>query len=73
MGTIAFLPENEKIKQLQFEDGWQSQLSTQFSCGEKATVSIEVACDSCRIEFEQLFSSPPLGERSCVYTFGVPD
>jgi hypothetical protein len=25
-------------------------------------VTIEVACDSCRIEFEQLFSIPPLGE-----------
>jgi hypothetical protein len=66
MGTVAFLPEKEKIKQLKFEDGWQSQLPTRFPCGEDATVSIEVACDGCRIEFEQLFSSPPLGERSGV-------
>jgi hypothetical protein len=66
MGTVAFLPEKEKIKRLKLEDGWQSQLPTRFSCGENATVSIEVACDGCRIEFEQLFSSPPLGERSCV-------
>ncbi|KAG0705814.1 hypothetical protein DFH29DRAFT_1029081 [Suillus ampliporus] len=61
MGTVAFLPEKEKIGQLHFEDGWQSQLPTRFSCGKQATVSIEVACDSCRLEFEQIFSIPPLG------------
>ncbi|KAG1735315.1 uncharacterized protein EDB91DRAFT_1083769 [Suillus paluster] len=61
MGTVAFLPEKEKIEQLHFEDGWQSQLPTRFSCGKKATVSIEVACDSCKLEFEQIFSIPPLG------------
>jgi hypothetical protein len=63
MGTVAFLPEKEKIEQLGLEDGWQSQLATRFSCGKEASVvTIEVACDSCRIEFEQLFSIPPLGE-----------
>ncbi|KAG1736943.1 hypothetical protein EDD22DRAFT_959693 [Suillus occidentalis] len=61
MGTVAFLPEKEKIEQLGLEDGWQSQLATRFSCGKKASVvTIEVACDSCNIEFEQLFSIPPL-------------
>lgn len=61
MGTVAFLPEKEKIEQLGLEDGWQSQLATRFSCGKKASViTVEVACDGCRIEFEQLFSVPPL-------------
>lgn len=61
MGTVAFLPEKQKIEQLGLEDGWQSQLATRFSCENKASVvTIEVACDSCRIEFEQLFSIPPL-------------
>ncbi|KAG1764514.1 hypothetical protein EDD22DRAFT_845810 [Suillus occidentalis] len=61
MGTVAILPEKEKIEQLGLEDGWQSQLATRFSCGKKASVvTIEVACDSCNIEFEQLFSIPPL-------------
>lgn len=61
MGTVAFLPEKEKVEQLGLEDGWQSQLATRFSCGKKASVvTVEVACDSCRIEFEQLFSVPPL-------------
>lgn len=61
MGTVAFLPEKEKIEQLGLEDGWQSQLATRFSCGKEASVvTVEVACDSCRIEFEQLFSIPPL-------------
>ncbi|KAG1728837.1 uncharacterized protein EDB91DRAFT_1160518 [Suillus paluster] len=52
MGTVVFLPGKQKIE--------QSQLPTRFSCGKKATVSIEVACDGCRLEFEQIFSSPPL-------------
>ncbi|KAG1748352.1 uncharacterized protein EDB91DRAFT_1327650 [Suillus paluster] len=60
MGTVAFLPEKEKIEQLHFEDGWQLRLPTRFSCGKKTTVSIEVACVGCRLEFEQIFSSPPL-------------
>ncbi|OJA16843.1 hypothetical protein AZE42_03621 [Rhizopogon vesiculosus] len=60
MGTVAFLPEKEKIKQLKLEDGWESLMPTRFSCGEKAIVSIEVACEGCRLEFEQLFSIPPL-------------
>ncbi|KAG1850795.1 hypothetical protein DFJ58DRAFT_716748 [Suillus subalutaceus] len=61
MGTVAFLPEEEKIEQLGLEDGWQSQLATRFSCGKEASVvTVEVACDGCRIEFEQLFSVPPL-------------
>ncbi|KAG0705822.1 hypothetical protein DFH29DRAFT_904992 [Suillus ampliporus] len=64
MGTVAFLPEKEKVRQLHFEDGWQSQLPTRFLCGKQATqtISIEVACDSCKLEFEQLPSMPPLGE-----------
>jgi hypothetical protein len=74
MGTVAFFPEKEKIEQLRLEDGWQSQLPTRFSCGEKATVSIEVACDGCKLEFEQLFSIPPLGECGCIeHRFEVPD
>jgi hypothetical protein len=67
MGTVAFLPEKEKIEQLGLEDGWQSQLATQFSCGKEASViTVEVACDNCRIKFKQLFSIPPLGECGCV-------
>lgn len=63
MGTVAFLPEKEKIEQLGLEDGWQSQLATRFSCGkEAAVITVEVACNSCRLEFEQIFSVPPLGE-----------
>jgi hypothetical protein len=74
MGTVAFLPEKEKIEQLELEDGWQSLMPTRFSCGEKATVSIEVTCEGCRLEFEQLFSTPPLGEcRQSRYRFEVPD
>ncbi|KAG1761150.1 hypothetical protein EDD22DRAFT_954298 [Suillus occidentalis] len=38
MGTMAFLPEKEKIEQLGLEDSWQSQLATQFSCGKEASV-----------------------------------
>lgn len=72
MGTVAFLPESEKIKQLQFEDGWQSRLPTRFSCGEKATITIEVACDGCRLEFEQLFSDPPLGECNRITSLRCP-
>jgi len=71
MGTVAFLPEKEKIEQLHLEDGWQSLAPTRFSCGEKATVSIEVACQGCRLEFEQLFSIPPLGECGCVKIRGI--
>ncbi|KAG1847091.1 hypothetical protein C8R48DRAFT_615858 [Suillus tomentosus] len=63
MGTVAFLPEKEKIEQLGLEDGWQSQLATRFSCGkEAAVITVEVACNSCRLDFEQIFSVPPLGE-----------
>ncbi|KAG1861281.1 hypothetical protein F4604DRAFT_1788292 [Suillus subluteus] len=60
MGTVAFLSDKEKEELLDFEDGWQSLMPTRFSCGEKMTVSIEVACEGCRLEFEQLFSSPAL-------------
>ncbi|KAG2038445.1 hypothetical protein BDR03DRAFT_954815 [Suillus americanus] len=60
MGTVAFLPGREKIEQLELEDGWQSLMPTRFSCGKKMTVSIEVACEGCRLEFEQVFSRPAL-------------
>jgi len=66
MGTVAFLPHKEKIEQLRLEDGWESLMPTRFSCGKKSTVTIEVACEGCTLEFEQLFSFPPLGEHSCV-------
>jgi hypothetical protein len=40
-----------------------TRVAKTFSCGKKASVvTVEVACDSCKIEFEQLFSVPPLGE-----------
>jgi hypothetical protein len=67
MGTVAFLPEKENIEQLGLEDGWQSQLATRFSCGKEASfITIEVACDNCRIKFKQLFAIPLLGECGCV-------
>lgn len=60
MGTVGFFPDKEKIEQLELEDGWQSLMATRFPCGEEGTLSIEVACEGCRLEFEQVFSSPPL-------------
>ncbi|OJA17408.1 hypothetical protein AZE42_13147 [Rhizopogon vesiculosus] len=35
MGTVAFLPEKEKIEQVELEDGWQSLIPTRFSCDEE--------------------------------------
>ncbi|KIM89627.1 hypothetical protein PILCRDRAFT_812454 [Piloderma croceum F 1598] len=61
MGTVAFLPEKERSDQLNYEDGWQLRAPTpRFACGEKATYTIEVACKGCKLEFEQIFSSPAL-------------
>ncbi|KAG1765971.1 hypothetical protein EV702DRAFT_1151015 [Suillus placidus] len=73
IGTVAFLPEKEKIEWLGLEDGWQSQLATRFSCGEEASViTVEIAYNSGRIEFEQLFSVL-LGEYGCVTGFELAD
>ncbi|OAX39648.1 hypothetical protein K503DRAFT_674156, partial [Rhizopogon vinicolor AM-OR11-026] len=60
MSTVPFLPEKEGIEQLELEDRWQSLIPAWFSCGEKATVSIEVTCEGCRLEFEQCFSAPAI-------------
>ncbi|KAG1876333.1 hypothetical protein F4604DRAFT_1760997, partial [Suillus subluteus] len=74
MGTVSFLPEKEKIEQLQLQDRWQALMPTRFSCGEKMTVSIEVACEGCELEFEQVLSFPPLGEcKQLCHRFEVSD
>lgn len=58
MGTVNFSP----LADQGLEDGWQLREPTpKFWCGGGAYYTIEVACTSCRLEFLQIFSSPPLG------------
>ncbi|KDQ06588.1 hypothetical protein BOTBODRAFT_246239 [Botryobasidium botryosum FD-172 SS1] len=61
LGTIAFMPEREMMKELHREDGWQLGPPTpRFACGGEAVYTVEVACSGCTLEFEQVFSFPPL-------------
>ncbi|EGN98465.1 hypothetical protein SERLA73DRAFT_169425 [Serpula lacrymans var. lacrymans S7.3] len=61
MGTVAFLPEEEMIDQLDLEDGWQlSDPTPRFACGQKETYTIEVSCEGCSLEYEQILSLPAL-------------
>jgi len=61
LGTVAFLPDEERKQLFDLEDGWQLKPPTpRFPCGEKGNLTIEVACEGCTLEFDQIFSDPPL-------------
>lgn len=62
MGTVAFLPEKEKIEKFELEDGWELGAPTRFPCTNGTIYTIEVACKGCTLEFDQIFSDPPLGK-----------
>lgn len=65
LGTIAFynMNEPENVEKLGLEDGWQLEVPTlRFECWQGGSITIEVTCETCYLEFDQLFSLPPLGE-----------
>lgn len=59
MGTVAFLPDKERVEKFDLEDGWELKASTRFPC---VIYTIEVACEGCTLEFDQIFSDPALGK-----------
>ncbi|KAH9924181.1 uncharacterized protein B0H18DRAFT_955577 [Fomitopsis serialis] len=61
LGTVSWMPEKERMEKLEWEDGWQLKPQTpRFDCSEKKWFTFEVSCDNCTLEFEQIFSDPPM-------------
>lgn len=63
MGTVAWLNERERMKVLDWEDGWQMKpQAPRFPCNGHKWMTFEVACDNCTLEFDQIFSDPAMGK-----------
>ncbi|KZT04771.1 uncharacterized protein LAESUDRAFT_283178 [Laetiporus sulphureus 93-53] len=61
LGTVAWITHADRLHLPEFEDGWQLKPPTpRFECGYRTVNTIEVACEGCNIEFNQVFSEPPL-------------
>ncbi|GBE82096.1 hypothetical protein SCP_0404750 [Sparassis crispa] len=61
MGTVNFTARDVQNR-YRFLDGQELRDPTpRFDCSDETDVNIEISCASCRLEFEQIFSSPALG------------
>lgn len=63
MGIVAWLDERARMKVLDWEDGWQMKpQAPRFPCNGHKWMTFEVTCDNCTLEFDQIFSDPPMGK-----------
>jgi hypothetical protein len=61
MGTVNFTSHDtqNRVKHL---DGQELKTPTPlFHCSGDVDLTVEIACASCRLQFDQVFSDPPLG------------
>ncbi|KZT10489.1 uncharacterized protein LAESUDRAFT_673255 [Laetiporus sulphureus 93-53] len=59
LGTVSWIPFQDRKGMFAYDDGWQAMDPTpRFNCPGVHTV--EIACEGCYIEFDQIFSEPPL-------------
>lgn len=67
MGTVNF---TDRKVQSQIVDlvGKELKMPTPlFDCSSKMDLFVEFACKSCRLQFDQLFTDPPLGTHFAFY------
>ncbi|KAJ7084135.1 hypothetical protein C8R44DRAFT_651625, partial [Mycena epipterygia] len=62
LGTVNFTSV-ETQRGVEDLDGQELRAPTpRFGCLGDTEITVEVACTACRLEFDQIFSDPPLGE-----------
>ncbi|KAF9020770.1 hypothetical protein BDZ89DRAFT_957999 [Hymenopellis radicata] len=70
LGTVNFT-DYDVQRQLFHSDGKELKSPTPlFECIDRRTITLEIACKACRLEFDQVFSDPALGTclRSVTFT-----
>ncbi|KAH7918914.1 hypothetical protein BV22DRAFT_890949 [Leucogyrophana mollusca] len=61
LGTVSFTPLPEVYDPEDERDGMELRPPTPlFECDGDSRIAIEVTCSDCRLNFEQVFSDPPL-------------
>ncbi|KAH7927384.1 hypothetical protein BV22DRAFT_284011 [Leucogyrophana mollusca] len=61
MGTVNFTPGPEADDPREGRDGMELRPPTPlFDCGGDSRIAVEVACSDCKLNFEQIFSDPPM-------------
>lgn len=67
MGTVNFT-RNDIRNQIAGLDGQELRAPTPlFDCGGEVNLSVEIVCKSCHLQFDQIFTDPPLGTYSAFY------
>lgn len=61
MGTVNFT-SREIQNQIEVLAGQELKMPTPlFDCSGEVHLTVEIACKSCRLQFDQIFTDPPLG------------
>lgn len=67
MGTVNFT-DREVQNRIVDLTGKELKMPTPlFDCSNKMNLTVEIACKSCRLQFDQLFTDPPLGTYSAFH------
>lgn len=72
LGTVNFTETVDTLDSAVETDGKELRAPTpRFDCSGEFDLAVEIACKDCLLEFEQVFSSPPLGENEVTYSSSV--
>jgi hypothetical protein len=67
MGTVNFTSREIQNK-IQDLDGQELKMPTPlFDCSDEVNLTIEIACKSCRLQFDQIYTDPPLGTYPAIH------
>ncbi|KAF7354387.1 hypothetical protein MVEN_01127500 [Mycena venus] len=61
LGTVNFTSVEAQRRTLQLDGQELRPPTPRFHCLGETEITVEVACKACHLEFEQVFSTPPLG------------
>jgi hypothetical protein len=61
MGTVNFTTHDVQNQDSSLDGQELKQPTPIFNCSGMVGLTVEIACTSCRLQFDQIFSDPPLG------------
>jgi hypothetical protein len=61
MGTVNFTSQLDQKRYRKLSGQQLKPPTPLFSCNGEVDLTVEVTCSACRLQFDQIFSDPPLG------------
>jgi len=70
MGTVNFTSRDTQKQVLELIGQELKSPTPRFGCNGDIDLTIEITCKACHLEFDQVFSTPALGQYSIVCRYG---